>query len=120
VEVVRDWQPADAIGAPIRVRDGHELLTIQVRLTNAAVEPRYVADADFALATEDGARYAPRASAPQREPRLLTLPLLTGDSVRGWLTFETPAGIEARRVQWSPTRPDRPRAEATYNLLIPR
>lgn len=119
VEVERGWQATDAAGAPIRVRDGQELLTVQVRLTNSANESRYVADGDLVLVSEDGARFAPKQAAPQREPRLLTMPLLPGDTVRGWLTYETPTGQVTRRLQWSPTRPDRPRADTTFNLPLP-
>jgi hypothetical protein len=72
-----------------------------------------------ALVAEDGARLAPRQVPPLRDPHLLTVPVPPGDSVRGWLTYETPAGTAPQRLQWSPTRPDRPRAEATYILALP-
>ena len=120
VEVERGWQPTDASGAPLPVRDGHELVTVQVRLANSATENRYVAEHDLVLVGDDGARFAPKQAAPQREPRLLTMPLLPGDTVRGWLTYETPAGQATRRIQWSPTRPDRPRADTAFNLPLPR
>ena len=119
VELEREWQPTDATGTPIRLREGSELVTVHVRLTNSAPETRYVSDGDLVLVSEDGARFAPRQAGPQREPRLLTTPLLPGDLVRGWLTYETQAGQPARRLQWSPTRPDRPRAETTFNLTLP-
>ena len=72
------------------------------------------------LVADDGARYAPRQAPPLREPRLLTVPMPPGDAVRGWLTYETPVGTAPRRLQWSPTRPDRPHAHATYTLAVPR
>lgn len=119
IEIERGWQPTDVTGAPIRLRDGAELVTVHMRMTNNAPEARYVSENDLVLVSEDGARYAPRQSGPQREPRLLTTPLLPSDIVRGWLTFETQAGLPTRRLQWSPTRPDRPRAETAFNLTLP-
>ncbi|MCC7367452.1 MAG: DUF4352 domain-containing protein [Chloroflexi bacterium] len=120
IEVERSWQATDATGAPIRLRDGFELVTVHVRFTNTSAEARYVAEGDLVLVADDGARFAPRSSLPVREPRLLTVPLLAGDTTRGWVTYETPQGQPTRRLQWSPTRPDRPRAEATFNLSLPR
>lgn len=119
LEIERGWQPTDPTGAPIRLRDGAELITVHIRMTNSAPETRYVSENDLVLVSEDGARFAPRQSGPQREPRLLTTPLLPGDVVRGWLTFESQSGLATRRLQWSPTRPDRPRAETTFNLTLP-
>jgi hypothetical protein len=91
-----------------------------VRLANETAELRYVSEADLVLVADDGTRVAPRQAPPVREPRMLTLPVPPHDAVRGWLTYEVPAGQEPRRLQWSPTRPDRPRAEATYLLPLPR
>ena len=119
VEVERGWQPRMPDGSPARTRDGQELLTVHVRLVNRAAELRFATDADLVLVADDGARYAPRQAPPPREPHLLTVPVPPGDTVRGWLTYEMPAGAAPHRLQWSPTRPDRPRAEATYLLGLP-
>ena len=99
---------------------GSELVTVHVRLVNEAAEIRYVADTDLVLVADDGARLSPRQTPPLREPHLLTVPVPPREPVRGWLTFDVPAGLEPRRLQWSPTRPDRPRADATYLLDLPR
>jgi hypothetical protein len=119
VDVQRGWQPDSPGGLPSPTRTAGELFAVQVRLTNGAVELRFAADLDLALVLDDGARLAPRPVPPLREPHLLTLPMLAGDAVRGWLTYQVPAGSSARSLQWSPTRPDRPRAEATYLLALP-
>jgi hypothetical protein len=95
-------------------------MTVQVRLSNETGELRYAADTDLVLAADDGARLAPRQGTPLRGPRLLTVPVPPRDSVRGWLTYEVPVGLEPRRLQWSPTRPDHPRADATYILSLSR
>ena len=89
VEVERGWQPRMPDGSPARTRDGQELLTVHVRLVNRAAELRYATDADLVLVADDGARYAPRQAPPLREPHLLTVPVPPGDTVRGWLTYET-------------------------------
>ena len=120
VEIERGWQATGSDSALIRRRDGSDLLTVQVRFSNEAGELRFVNDADLVLVADDGARLAPRQTAPQREPRLLTVPAPPHEAVRGWLTYDVPAGLEPRRLQWSPTRPDRPRADATYLLTLPR
>jgi hypothetical protein len=120
VEVDRGWQAAGADGAPVRPDRGIDLLTIQVKLSNEADDVRYVADTDLLLVSEDGARYAPRQTPPARGPHLLTLPVPPNEAVRGWLTFDVPTGTDPKRLQWSPTRPDRPRAEKTYLLNLPR
>jgi len=120
VEVERGWQVRGPDGSVVQRRDGSELVTVHVRLSNEASELRYLADTDLVLVADDGARLAPRQTPPLREPHLLTVPVAPHDSVRGWLTFDVPAGLEPRRLQWSPTRPDRPRAEATYLLALPR
>jgi hypothetical protein len=119
VEIEPGWQARAADGALIRGRDGLDLLTIHVRLVNRTAELRYAADSDIVLVADDGARFAPRQVPPLREPHLLTLPVPPGDGVRGWLTYDVPAGSTPRRLQWSPTRPDRPRAEATFMLTLP-
>lgn len=106
--------------APRDGRAGPPLVTVLVSATNRARETRFVADADLLLVGADGARYTPRPAGTAREPRLLTMPILPGDTVRGWLTYEAPAGELSTRLQWSPTRPDRPRAEAAYVLSLPR
>jgi hypothetical protein len=120
VEVERNWQVRGPDGSVVQRRDGSDLVTIHVRLSNEAAEIRFLADTDLVLVGDDGARLAPRQIAPLREPHLLTVPIPPHDSVRGWLTYDVPAGVEPRRVQWSPTRPDRPRADATYLLPLPR
>lgn len=119
VDVERGWQSAFD-GTSTRRNDAPELLTIQVRLSNETADLRYLAETDLVLVAEDGARLSPRQSLPQREPHLLTVPVPGHDSVRGWLTYEIPSGLEPKRLQWSPTRPDRPRAEATYLLPLSR
>jgi hypothetical protein len=119
VEVERGWQAASDGSSPRR-NDAPELLTVQVRLSNESTDLRYLADTDLVLVAEDGARLSPRQATPQREPHLLTVPVPGHDSVRGWLTYEIPGGVEPKRLQWSPTRPDRPRAEATYLLALSR
>jgi hypothetical protein len=119
VGVERAWQPVGADGAPVRPRDGHELTAVLVRLVNGAGETRYAAETDFVLVGDDGSRYAPRQTVPIRGPQMLTVPVPARDTVRGWLTFETPVGATPKRLQWSPTRPDRPRAEATYLVPLP-
>ena len=119
VEAARSWQATGADGAPIGGRDGFELLTVHVRLVNRASDVRYVADSDIVVVADDGARFASRQVPPLREPYLLTLPVPPGDGVRGWLTYEVPAGSLPRRLQWSPTTPDRPRAETTFILALP-
>jgi hypothetical protein len=119
VEVERGWQAA-AGGSSGRQNDAPELLTVQVRLSNETADLRYLADTDLVLVAEDGARLSPRQALPQREPHLLTVPVPAHESVRGWLTYEIPSGLNPKRLQWSPTRPDRPRAEATYLLTLPK
>jgi hypothetical protein len=119
LEVERGWQARMPDGSPFRGRDGQELLTVHVRLLNRAAELRFAADGDLVLVADDGARYAPRQGPPLREPHLLTVPVPLGESVRGWLTYDTPAGTTPRRLQWSLTRPDRPRADSTYLLALP-
>jgi hypothetical protein len=119
-QIDRGWQSVGPDGAVQRVRDGYELVTLQVRLANGASELRYVADTDIVLVGEDGTRFAVRHAAPFRDPHLLTVPLPPGDVIRGWLSYEVPTGLAAPRLQWSPTRPDRPRAEATYLLMVTR
>lgn len=119
VGVERNWQATGADGSPLRTRDGYELLAVLVRLVNGAGETRYAADTDFALVADDGSRFAARQTAPVRGPQLLTLPVPANDTVRGWLTFEAPIGSAPKRLQWSPTRPDRARAEATYLVPLP-
>lgn len=114
----RRWQPPTEMGQPAP-RDG-ELVAVQLRFANRAGEVRFVADADVLLVGEDGARYPARTAAPRREPHLLTVPLTANDAIRGWLTYEVPTGTALRGIQWSPTRPDRPRAETTYVLALPR
>jgi hypothetical protein len=114
------WQPATTEAAPGPGREAAELLTIDLRFTNQAGDVRYVADADVLLVGDDGSRYAPRQTGAHREPRLLTVPVPANDSLRGWLTYEVPPGTALRGLQWSPTRPDRPRAEATYMIGLPR
>jgi hypothetical protein len=120
VEVDRMWQAIGPDGVPLRPRQGFDLLTVQVKLSNQADEVRYVADTDLLLVAEDGARFAPRQAPPLRGPHLLTLPVPPNDAVRGWLTYDVPTGTDPRRLQWSPTTPDRPRAEKTYMLALPR
>jgi hypothetical protein len=119
VELDRRWQPTVADNATALGREPADILTVHVRFANRSGDVRYVADADVLLVADDGARFAPRLSAPQREPRLLTVPVSASDGLRGWLTYEVPAGTSLRGVQWSPTRPDRPRAEATYLVGLP-
>ena len=119
VEIERGWQPRQPDGSLVRVRDGQELTAVHVRLVNRAAELRFAADSDLVLVGDDGARYSAQQAPPLREPHLLTVPVLPGDTVRGWLTYEAPAGAAPHRLQWSPTRPDRPRAEATYLLALP-
>lgn len=120
IDVERGWQVRALDGSVIQRRDGSALVTIQVRLLNEAPELRFLADTDLVLVADDGARLAPRQTPPLREPHLLTVPVPSRDSVRGWLTYDVPAGSESTRLQWSPTRPDRPRADATYLLTLPR
>jgi hypothetical protein len=119
IDIERGWDAVAPDGAPVKRRDGSALLTVQVRLSNETADLRYLADTDLVLVADDGARLAPRQASPQREPHLLTMPVPPRDSVRGWLTYEIPAGLEPKRLQWSPTRPDRPRADATYLLQLP-
>jgi hypothetical protein len=119
VEVERGWQTRGPDGSVVQRRDGSELVTVHVRLQNEASEIRFLADTDLVLVAEDGARLAPRQTLPLREPHLLTVPVPPRESVRGWLTYDVPAGLETTRLQWSPTRPDRPRADATYLLTLP-
>jgi hypothetical protein len=119
VDVERGWQVRGPDGSVVQRRDGSDLVTVHVRLSNDASELRFLADTDLVLVADDGARLAPRQVPPLREPHLLTVPVPSRESVRGWLTYDVPAGSEARRLQWSPTRPDRPRAEATYLLTLP-
>jgi hypothetical protein len=119
VNIERGWDATMPDGSPAKRRDGSALLTVQVRLSNETADLRYLADTDLVLVAEDGARLAPRQASPQREPHLLTMPVPPRDSVRGWLTYEIPSGLEPKRLQWSPTRPDRPRADATYLLQLP-
>jgi hypothetical protein len=119
VELDRGWQATGSDGSPLRQKPGFELLTVHVKLTNDAAEVGFVSDADLLLVSDDGSRYAPRQAPPLRGPHLLTLPVLPNDAVRGWLTYEVPVGLDLHRLQWSPTRPDRPRAEKTYLLTLP-
>lgn len=119
VEVERGWQALAPDGSPLVPRDGWQTITVHVRLASSVTDLRYVADGDLLLVSADGARFTPRQGAGLREPRLPTLPLPAGDSVRGWLTYEVPAGAAIGRLQWSPTRPDRPRADVTYALALP-
>jgi hypothetical protein len=119
VDVERGWQAAPD-GSSRRQNDPPELLTVQVRFSNESADLRYLADTDLVLVAADGARLSPRQATPRREPHLLTVPVPAHDSVRGWLTYEIPSGLEPKRLQWSPTRPDRPRAEATYLLPLAR
>lgn len=119
VEFDRQWQPISTDTPPPRGSEPGDILTVHVRFANRSGDVRYVADADVLLVADDGARYAPRLSGPQREPRLLTVPVPANDGLRGWLTYDLPAGTTLRGLQWSPTRPDRPRAEATYLVRLP-
>ncbi len=119
-EVERRWQPPTTEATTGTVREATDLLTLHLRFINRAGDVRYVADSDILLVGEDGSRYAPRPSGQRREPRLLTVPVPANDGLRGWLTYEVPPGTTLRGVQWSPTRPDRPRADATYMLGLPR
>lgn len=116
----RDWQATLPDGTPRRPREGMHLVTILVRFSNGTAEARHVADADLTLVGEDGSRFTPLPTGPAREPRTLTVPVLPGDVIRGWLTYEVPAGEQPVRLQWSPTRPDRPRAETAFLLGVPR
>lgn len=119
IEIERGWQAHLPDGTPLRGRDGLELLTVHVRLVNRTAELRFASDGDLLLVADDGARLTPRQAPPLREPHLLTVPVPPGDTVRGWLTYDSPAGTTLRRLQWSPTRPDHPRADATYLLSLP-
>jgi hypothetical protein len=119
-EIEQHWQPPTTEATTSAGREPADLLTVHLRFTNRASDVRYVADTDILLVGDDGSRYAPRTSGHRREPRLLTVPVPANDGLRGWLTYEVPPGTVLRGIQWSPTRPDRPRADATYMLGLPR
>ncbi len=119
-EVDRHWRPVSADAATPSARDAPDVLTVHVRFTNRTGEVRFVADTDVLLVGDDGARFSPRQSGAHREPRVLTVPVAPNDTLRGWLTYELPPSTSLRGLQWSPTRPDRPRADATYMIGLPR
>jgi len=120
VDVEHGWAPINIDGSPIAVQAGLDIVTVMVQLTNTSGELRYVAESDLLLVGSDGSRYAPRAMPLAREPRVLTMPILPGDSVRGWQTYAVPPGVTVARAQWNPSRNDRASSGAAYALDLPR
>ena len=102
VEVECAWQARQPDSTPARGREGQELLTVHVRLVNRTPKLRFAADGDLLLVADDGARLTPRQAPPLREPHLLTVPVPPGDVVRGWLTYDAPAGTAPRRLRRPP------------------
>ena len=120
VDVEHDWQPINLDGTSIGVQAGLDIVTVWLQMTNTSGELRYVGEGDLLLVGADGTRYAPRPSPLAREPRMLTMPILPGDVVRGWQTFAVPPGVTIARAQWNPSRADRTPAGAAFNLELPR
>jgi len=120
VEVARGWQPTGIDGVAVPVQPGLDVITLLVQLTNRAGEARYIGDSDLVLVGSDGTRHAARPTPIAREPRLLTMPIIAGDVVRGWQTYVIPSGTTITRAQWNPTRPDRGPAETAFPIDLPR
>jgi hypothetical protein len=116
----RDWKPTNLDGSAVAVKPGLEAVTVLVQVTSQTAELRFVGEWDVILVGPDGGRYAPRPAPVAREPGLLQMPVIGGDVVRGWLSYVVPSGTSLAWVQWSPTRPDRPGADAAYALELPR
>ena len=120
LEVERDWRPTNLEGSAVVVQPGLEVTAVHVQVTSQSAELRFIGGADLILVDPDGGRYAPRPAPLAREPRLLQMPVLGGDVVRGWLSYVVPSGTSLVWAQWSPSRPDRPGPDAAYALELPR
>jgi hypothetical protein len=120
LDIEHGWTPRNFDGSPIGVQTDLDVVTLLLQLTNTSGELRYIGEDDLLLVGTDGSRYAPRPLPIAREPRLITMPVLPGDVVRGWQTYAVPPGITIARAQWNPSRGDRTPAAAAYNLELPR
>jgi hypothetical protein len=119
VEVEHGWTPVGIDGVALNVQPGLDVVTVLMQLSNGSSELRYIGDGDILLVGSDGTRYAPRPTPMAREPHLLTMPIMPGDTVRGWQTYTVPQGVTIARAQWNPSRPDRAPGSAAYSLDLP-
>ena len=82
-----------------RPRPGMEFATVEVRLENGDARPRRFFRSDFTVVTANGVRWH---SAVVRDPALDTRLVPGRCFVRGWLTFQVPAGIPLVELRWDP------------------
>jgi hypothetical protein len=120
VELERAWTPTALDGSPLAIQTGLEVVAALVQVTSQSGDLRFIGADDLILVGAEGVRFAPRPVPVAREPRLLTMPVLGGDVVRGWLSYVVPSGTSLAWAQWNPSRPDRPAGDAAYALELPR
>jgi hypothetical protein len=99
LEVERDWKPTNLDGSSVAVQPRLEIAAVLVQISSQSPELRFLDGSDLILVGPDGARFAPRPSPLAREPRLLRMPVLPGDVVRGWLTYVVPSGTRTTRAR---------------------
>jgi hypothetical protein len=92
----RPWQPGTQLQ---RAGPGMEYVTVEVGIQNVGSAPRRYSAADFRLATGDEGR---RDATIARRPEIAAGEVLVGSPVRGWLTFEVPAGARPTGLVWEP------------------
>jgi len=84
------WTSTDKYGF-VKPADGKEFATIDLKgCAGPADDPRGFNPFDFTLAMSDSTRI--ETAIVGRDPSLHSAPLQANDCIRGWVTFEVPAG----------------------------
>jgi len=94
LRIERGWRPANPFSQP---QAGTEFLTIEVRIDNPTGDQQFYCGSQFKVAADDGTRYQRTIN---RTPDLACGQVLSGGSVRGWLTFEVPLRKPIVQLLW--------------------